>query len=113
LCRQGYVQPYDGWRLSLGGTSLLALNHFLETHPEITHIYTCTDNDEPGNIAAEKIVEAIRNKSALPGIKERAVCQRAPPIYGTDWNDTLQIMQKMKRLGHTQSQMRNNDAHSL
>jgi hypothetical protein len=32
LCKQGYLPPFDGWYISLGGTSTLALEHFLKCH---------------------------------------------------------------------------------
>jgi hypothetical protein len=68
----------DGYRLSLGGTSLAALTHFLETHPEITHCVACSDNDEAGEQAAAKIA----------GLPDITVTRSAPPS-GKDWNDTL------------------------
>jgi len=90
LCKQGFIPPFDGWRLSLGGTSELAINHFLETHPEITHCIICTDNDEAGNAVAGKI-------AAMPGI----TAKRSLPIVGNDWNDSLQSLQKAERQQNT------------
>jgi DNA primase len=86
MCKRGFIPPFDGWRLSLGGTSELALNHFLETHAEITHCLICTDNDEAGNAIAEKI-------AAMPGI----TAKRSLPEIGNDWNETLQAIQKAER----------------
>jgi hypothetical protein len=34
LCKHGFIPPFEGWRLSLGGTSDLALKHFLEKHKQ-------------------------------------------------------------------------------
>jgi hypothetical protein len=87
LCKQGIIPPFDGWRLSLGGTSILALEHFLETHTEITYCLICTDNDEAGEKAAAKI-------AAIPGIRTK----RLPPITDNDWNDALMSLQKAERL---------------
>lgn len=87
LCKQGFIPPFDGWRISLGGTSILALEHFLERHKEITHCLICTDNDEAGDKAASKIAK-------LPGIST----DRLRPVRENDWNDTLQAMQKAERL---------------
>jgi hypothetical protein len=89
LCKQGFIPPFDGWRLSLGGTSDLALKHFLETHTGITHCVICTDNDEPGNSVVEKIAE-------MPGI----TVERSLPVVGNDWNDSLQALQKAERAQH-------------
>jgi len=57
LCKQGFIQPFDGWHLSLGGTSILALEHFLQQHPNIKHCIICTDADEAGEKVAAKIAE--------------------------------------------------------
>jgi len=92
LCKQEFIAPFDGWRLSLSGTSDLALKHFLKTHAKITHCVICTDNDDPGNAIAAKI-------AAIPGI----TAKRSPPTIGSDWNDTLQAMQKAER---TQNRVR-------
>ncbi|MDR2654904.1 MAG: DUF3991 domain-containing protein, partial [Oscillospiraceae bacterium] len=49
LCEMGSVEKADAWRLSLGGTSMVALTHFLEAHRgEIAEVVVCTDNDEAG-----------------------------------------------------------------
>jgi hypothetical protein len=86
LCKQGFIPPFDGWRLALGGTSILALTHFLEHHPEVARCIVCTDNDEAGEIAATKIAE-------IPCVD----CARAPPSLGNDWNEALQLMQQAER----------------
>ena len=89
LCKQGYIPPFDGWRLSLGGTSTLALEHFLEQHPYIKHCLICTDADDAGNKAADAII----NIATINGI----TTVRSPPIYGTDWNDALQAIKNAER----------------
>ena len=86
MCIQGFIPAFDGWRLSLGGTSDLGLAYFLETHPQVTHCLICTDDDEAGNRIAEKIAD-------LPGI----TTERSLPTHGTDWNDALMAMQKAER----------------
>ena len=82
----GYIPQFDGWRISLGGTSTIGLSHFLETHPQVGHCVICTDYDEAGNRVAEQIAE-------LEGI----TTERSIPIHGTDWNDALEIVQKAQR----------------
>ena len=99
LCKQGFIEPFDGWRLSLGGTSILALEHFLDKHEEITHCLISTDNDEAGELAAVKIAE-------LRGISS----ERSPPISANDWNDMLQAIQKSER---TQNRTRQANEPSL
>ena len=92
LCKIGQLPPFDGWRLSLGGVSTLALEHFLTQRPRIQHCIICTDADTAGNMVATKI-------SNIKGITS----ERSPPIYGSDWNDTLQAI---KKLEHTKSNTR-------
>ena len=86
LCLHGFIPQFDGWRISLGGTSTIGLAHFLETHPQVAHCVICTDDDEAGNKVAELIAE-------LHGV----TTERSIPIHGTDWNDALQIVQKAQR----------------
>ena len=78
LSHQSLYPGFDGWRLSLGCTALIALEGFLERHREVINCIACTDNDEAGNRAAEKIVE-------LHGIS----VTRSLPFAGKDWNDAL------------------------
>jgi len=99
LCKQGFIEAFDGWRLSLGGTSILALEYFLETHKEITHCLICTDNDEAGELAAAKI-------AAIRGISS----ERSPPVIENDWNDALMLLQKTER---TQNRARQNNEQYL
>ena len=87
LCKQGYISGFDGWRLSLGGTSVVALEYFLKQRPQTAHCLICTDNDDAGDMVAAKI-------AAIPGITS----ERVIPILGSDWNDTLQAI---KTAGHT------------
>ena len=86
MCIQGYVPPFDGWRISLGGTSTLGLYQFLENHPKVTHCLICTDNDEAGEKLAAKIVESS-------GITS----ERILPPHGNDWNDALLALQQAER----------------
>jgi hypothetical protein len=86
LCKQG-ILSFEGWRLSLGGTSLLALERCCANHPSVSSCLICTDNDEAGNRVAEKIAE-------IPGLS----AARAPPPIGKDWNDTLQALLKSQRI---------------
>jgi len=87
MCEQGFLPPFNGWRLSLGGTSLLALTRFLEQHPEIESCVICTDNDLAGEMAAAKIAETVRVR----------VGGAVPPI-GDDWNTALLALQKAERM---------------
>ncbi len=49
-------------RLSLSGTSNVALEAYLERHPEVESISLCLDHDEPGQKRAEKIAEQFKGK---------------------------------------------------
>ena len=89
MCDNGYFPPFNGWRLTLGGTSLLALTRFLERHPEITSVTVCTDNDEAGEFAATKIAD-------LSGLK----VARSLPACDNDWNAALLAFQKAERMNN-------------
>ena len=86
ICLRGYLPPFDGWRLSLGGTSIFGLEHFLEHHPQIAHCTVLTDDDEAGNRAADRIAE-------MQGV----TTERLFTLIGNDWNDALQDMLRAER----------------
>ena len=78
----------DGYRLSLGGTSPLALASFLERNPQIKNVTLCLDNDEAGINATAKIIESLgRNKH------EVKITVRPPP-HGKDYADSLAAIQQ-------------------
>ncbi|GHU90827.1 hypothetical protein FACS1894202_11280 [Clostridia bacterium] len=80
LSHKSLFPAVDGYRLSLGGTALVALTRFLDVHKGIEHIAVCTDNDEAGNLAADKIAE----------LSDYRVTRSLPPA-GKDWNETLTL----------------------
>lgn len=81
----------DDWRdchyLSLGGTALRALEHFLETHPKVNRVYGCVDNDEAGMKCLAKAKELLASYS------RRIEFRSCPPPerYGKDYNEMLQF----------------------
>ena len=86
------MQELDGWqwngyRLSLGGTSPVALIAFLERHPEIRRVTLHMDNDLGGLKNARKIRDMLR---ADPKYKHIRVGIN-PPHQGKDYNEMLQI----------------------
>ena len=87
LCKIEFIPPFNGWRISLGGSSITALEQFLKNHDEIKHCIVCTDADEAGNNAALRVAKLSKITSA-----------RSPPICGNDWNDCLKIIQKSQRM---------------
>jgi len=99
MCKQGLIEPFGGWRLSLGGTSTSALEHFLALRSNITHCIICLDNDKAGNRAVEKF-------AGLPGI----TVERSLPAVGSDFNEMLQTLQRVER---TQHRVRHNCVRSL
>ena len=86
LCKHGDIPDFDGWRLSLGGTSGIALMSFLERYPNINHCIIATDNDETGNTFAERLA----NKLTIP-------TERVHPTQGKDWNDAVLLALKAMR----------------
>lgn len=81
---------WDGYRLSLGGTSEKALVAFLDRHPQINNILLCLDSDEPGRIASEKL-------QTLLGKNPKYEVKSYPPSFGKDYNENLQIRLKNER----------------
>ena len=75
----------DCHRLSLGGTTSLALMDFLETHPGIQQVVLCLDNDDAGRAAAEKITAWLQSDERYNGLD---VKQDLPPP-GLDYNEKL------------------------
>ncbi|GHU59288.1 hypothetical protein FACS1894133_5730 [Clostridia bacterium] len=81
LCKLGNIAPCDGWRLSLGGTSMLALQNLIEREKfrnPIANCVVCTDRDAAGHLAFSEISEKLTIKVS-----------REIPV-GKDWNETLQ-----------------------
>lgn len=93
------LQELDGWkwngyRLSLGGTSPVALIAFLERHPEIRRVTLHMDNDLGGLKNARKIRNMLR---ADPKYKRIRVGIN-PPRQGKDYNEKLQLrLQQTKK----------------
>ena len=82
----------DGYRLSLGGTSPLALTGFLERNPQIRNVALCLDNDEAGINATAKIIEALGNNKHQVKITAR------PPPYGKDYADSLMAIRQQHNI---------------
>jgi hypothetical protein len=74
---------FDGHRLSLGGTSDVALTAFLARNPHIGEIKLCLDNDEAGRTAARRI------QTALAESHPQIIATVEPPGHGKDYNDLL------------------------
>jgi hypothetical protein len=60
---------WDGYRLSLGGVSSLALISFLEQHPEITSVQLCLDNDTAGRNATDRIIKEMLSDQRFSHLK--------------------------------------------
>ena len=65
--------------LSLGGISSAALMAFLSERPQITSVFLCLDNDQPGNEACEKLAEEIPDGYSIIRLKPSR----------KDWNEIL------------------------
>jgi hypothetical protein len=76
----------DAHRLSLGGTSDVALMAFLERSPAIEQITLCLDADEAGQTAARKITEKLAGDSRFEHIK---VSNHPPQDGAKDYNEVL------------------------
>lgn len=76
---------WDGYRLSLGGTSPVALVSFLERHPEIHRVTLYMDNDLAGLVNARKIKTLLKNDRRFRHIRVGV----NPPRTGKDYNEKL------------------------
>ena len=92
LYKAGYTD-FDGWRLSLGGDSIVALTHFLSFHPFVDYCLAGTDNDDAGEIAANKIMALPKEDKRFSHVY---VTRERPPI-GKDWNDSLVELRRQER----------------
>ena len=85
---------WSGHRLSLGGTSDVALRAFLERHPHISRISLCLDADEAGRTAARQITAFLAGDERLSHI----VVTTDPPPYGQkDYNEALLHAVRLER----------------
>jgi len=76
---------WDGYRLSLGGCSSLALISFLERHSEIDSVQLCLDADKAGRDATSRIIRELLSDKRFSHLKITI----APPPMGKDYADTL------------------------
>lgn len=87
----------DCARLSLAGTSPLALQHYLEakqdTMRRITRIELCLDNDEAGCAGMEAIERMLREDFWFADIE----IARTPSPQGKDYNEALLAYQREER----------------
>ena len=76
---------WSGHRLSLGGTSDVALLSFLERNPQIGSLFFCLDADEAGQTAARKITALLAADTRFSHIAVKIT----PPPVGKDYNEAL------------------------
>ena len=87
---------WDGHRLSLGGSSSIALNSFLERNPGITNIQLCLDSDKAGKEATNRIIRELLNDKRFSDKRITAV----PPPIGKDYADTAKAIQQLNMKEH-------------
>jgi hypothetical protein len=83
-----------GCRLSLGGTSDIALMAFLERNPQIERVSLCLDNDSAGRTASSKI------RNTLAESYPRIAVTIDTPDTGKDFSEMLIYTKKQERAGH-------------
>ena len=79
------LPEWDGHRLSLSGTSDVALLAYLERNPRINHVSLCLDNDEAGITGSKKIEKVLAGDARFSHIKVSI----DPPENGNDYNASL------------------------
>lgn len=77
---------WDGHRLSLGGTSDVALTAFLERNPQITRVILHLDSDVAGITAARKIKGALAAEKRFSHLR---VSVNPPHRDAKDYNEAL------------------------
>ena len=88
---------WNGYRLSLGGTSSIALTAFLERHPQISRVMLHLDNDTAGYIAARNIKAQLHADRQFKHIRVSI----NPPRGGKDYNEVLQVVIRRERESQT------------
>ena len=91
-------------RLSLGGTSHVALTSFLERHPEIRRVTLYMDRDLAGFVNARKIKTMLHEDKRFRHIRVSV----NPPRMGKDYNEKL--LQVREQLQTSQHQRRPKEA---
>ncbi len=76
---------WDGYRLSLGGTSPVAIVSFLERHPEVRRVTLHMDHDLAGMVNARKIKAMLHSDQRFKHIRVGV----NPPRVGKDYNEKL------------------------
>jgi hypothetical protein len=76
---------WDGHRLSLGGTSPMAVISFLARNQHITRVMLHLDNDEAGFISARRIKTELRQDIRFKHINVSI----NPPRGANDYNEVL------------------------
>jgi hypothetical protein len=84
---------WEGHRLSLGGTSDIALMAFLKRHPTTEHISFCLDADDAGQRATKRITDTLNSNARFSHIMTTV----KTPDVGKDYSDTLLFVTKQKR----------------
>lgn len=89
---------WSGHRLSLGGTSPVALIHYLAEHPETSHVSLCLDADDAGQTATSKIRDILADDEQFSHI----TVTTDPPKEGKDYNNMLLCKKEreVKLTGH-------------
>lgn len=79
-------------RVALCGVTDLALEHFLEKHPNVKEIRFGLDNDEAGKKATAKYMEKYQKR----GYSVKDVSPQQQGFDGKDWNDFLKFRENQE-----------------
>ena len=84
---------WEGYRLSLGGTSQVAIISFLERHPEICRVTLHMDNDLAGLVNARMIKAILKQDQRFKHIRVGI----NPPRKGKDYNEILLLVREQMK----------------
>ena len=89
---------WNGYRLSLGGTSHCGATSFLERHPEIRRVTLYMDHDLAGFVNARKIKTMLHEDKRFRHIRVSV----NPPRMGKDYNEKLLLVREQLQTGQHQ-----------
>lgn len=106
------TDPQKSWKniglLSLGGTSLVALDHFIQSHPDVKRIVSAMDNDDAGLKSSEKIQEVYGKSHSVKflnfsGKDVNEALTKFPSSPVTQSDDLLHVVKHISEINRSKA----------
>ena len=106
------TDPQKSWKniglLSLGGTSIVALDHFIQSHPDVKRIVSAMDNDEAGLKSSEKIQEVYGKSHSVKflnfsGKDVNEALTKFPSSPVTQSDDLLHVVKHISEINRSKA----------